>query len=362
MSYSRKVIFKHIPASLTPPSLKQLSKTESSISKPISISVPPYTAVKLLHAFASESPSSKPCIKPTKADSLSSMLTKKIYENTLTSWKDRGKSIQSSASMRGSAHRFGQISLDHSFIKEPDFHNILNFIIKSGFLDWQTFLSGLYSASNLAKKLWAALVTHSSCDFHHLSANFIDWENQSSLSDIRIDAFLAATLHFNFDIGSVIRFCGGKYTGAYRDYSETVRHLTRANPDSALIDEVTRLFQKGCPSYFNATSSHENFLTFLNNGNHLTIAMNIKKVLKTMNKEDKNAFVITLPRWIIRLVPNIHTTPQGYLIKPGKNDRLIWDGSHKYNWRDTNINSMQRSECSPAIKCGSSFNKHLVRI
>ena len=151
MSHSRKVIFKHIPTSLTPPSLKKLSKTESSISKPISLSVPPYTAVKLLHAFASESPSSKPCIKPTKADSLSSMLTKKIYENTLTSWKDRGKSIQSSAYMRGSAHRFGQISLDHSFLKEPDFHNILIFIIKSGFLDWTTFLSGLYSASDLAK-------------------------------------------------------------------------------------------------------------------------------------------------------------------------------------------------------------------
>ena len=176
MSYSRKVIFKHIPACLTPPSLKRMCTTDSSISKPLSLSVPPYTAVKLLHAFAPESQSNKPCIKPAKqAVSLSSMLTRKVYENTLKSWKDRGKSIQTSSSMRGNAHRFGQISLDHSFMKEPDFHNILIFIIKSGFLDWTTFLSGLYSASNLAKQLWAALVTHNSCGFHHLSANFIDW-------------------------------------------------------------------------------------------------------------------------------------------------------------------------------------------
>ena len=98
--------------------------------------------------------------------------------------------------------------------------------------------------------------------------------------------------------------------------------------DPALIAEFTRLFKKNCPSHFNATSSHKTFLTFLHNRNHLTIAQNIQKVMKTMNKEDKNAFVMTLPQWIICLVPNIHTTPQGHLVKPGKNDRLIWDGSH----------------------------------
>ena len=133
-----------------------------------------------------------------------------------------------------------------------------------------------------------------------------------------MDAFLAATLHFNFDIGSVIRFCGGRYTGEYMDYSETIRQLTRANVDQTLIAEFTWLFQKDCPSYFNATSSQENFLTFLNNGNHLTIAKNIKKVMKTMNKEDKNAFVLTLPRWIIRLVPNMHTTHKAILLNQVK--------------------------------------------
>ena len=81
-----------------------------------------------------------------------------------------------------------------------------------------------------------------------------------------------------------------------------------------------------------------------------------------MNKGYKDAFAITLPRLFIRLVLDIHTTPQGYLAKPGKNDRLIWDDSHRYDWWDIHINSMQHPVYIPEIKFGYSFNNYLVRI
>ena len=45
------------------------------------------------------------------------------------------------------------------------------------------------------------------------------------------------------------------------------------------------------------------------------------------NKEDKNQYLIPILNWLARFIPNLHITPQGLLIKKGKNDRLVWDGS-----------------------------------
>ena len=59
-----------------------------------------------------------------------------------------------------------------------------------------------------------------------------------------------------------------------------------------------------------------------------------------MNKEDRNQFLLPVPSWIARFIPNLHLTPQGLLSKPGKNDRLIWDGSFIPNWSATSINIM----------------------
>ena len=55
--------------------------------------------------------------------------------------------------------------------------------------------------------------------------------------------------------------------------------------------------------------------------------MTYKSCEPAMNKEDRNQFIIPLPSWLTRFIRHLHITPQGLVIKPGKNDRLIWDGS-----------------------------------
>ena len=83
----------------------------------------------------------------------------------------------------------------------------------------------------------------------------------------------------------------------------------------------------GCPNKMTAESSRENFLKFFPYGNHTSIKQSLDKVMKTINKEDRNQYLLPFPNWLARFIPHLHLTPQGLLSKQGKNDRLIWDGS-----------------------------------
>ena len=59
--------------------------------------------------------------------------------------------------------------------------------------------------------------------------------------------------------------------------------------------------------------------------NHSSIAKNMHKVEKTMNKEERNKFIGVFPCWLERFLPHMYLTPQGLLVKPRKKDRLVFD-------------------------------------
>ena len=156
-------------------------------------------------------------------------LTKATYRNTLLAWKEKGKEYPSASSMRGNKNIFGFPSQTHSFLKEPVFSNILILLLKSEYLSWTDFISGLYSACHLTKLLWAALVRFRDVSFSDLALDYVHWEKQTQISSTRVNKFLIAALHYDFDLGSVIRFCNGRYTAAYRDKNRTLSRLQEAN-------------------------------------------------------------------------------------------------------------------------------------
>ena len=61
---------------------------------------------------------------------------------------------------------------------------------------------------------------------------------------------------------------------------------------------------------------------------------------------------MTFTFWISHLIAHLHVTPNGIVIKPGKIDRLIYDGSIKLKWNshpirettDTKMNSKYTTE------------------
>ncbi len=54
----------------------------------------------------------------------------------------------------------------------------------------------------------------------------------------------------------------------------------------------------GCPNHLNASTSCENALLYWRKGNHPSIGTKIDQVMTTMNKEEKNNYVIHVPHWL----------------------------------------------------------------
>ena len=154
-----------------------------------------------------------------------------------------------------------------------------------------------------------------------------NYASQTSIDISRVKKMLAATLQYDLDIPTLIRFLGGNYTGEYRDSKATIKALKNAKCNQTIIDDLQRLLEKGSPNHMNASTTHQNFLDFFRYGNHSSTNQNMDKLMKAMNKEDKNQYLISLPNWLARFIPHLHVTPQGLVIKEGKNDRLVWDGS-----------------------------------
>ena len=115
-----------------------------------------------------------------------------------------------------------------------------------------------------------------------------------------------------------------------------------------------------CPAYLNAHSYQENFQAFAKYGNHTIMTKNIANVLNNIYNETKHYYTIPFSRWSILLCPNIHLTP--ILIKPGKKDRMIWDGSWLPFWWSVCINITQDQSRSPVIHFGTSFIKNSIRV
>eukprot|EP00957_Ditylum_brightwellii_P031979 2424571-Ditylum_brightwellii.AAC.1 len=81
-----------------------------------------------------------------------------------------------------------------------------------------------------------------------------------------------------------------------------------------------------------------------------------------MNKEDKHCYVILLPNWLARFIAHIHVTPQGLIIKPGKNDCLVFDGSNLQDWNSFPVNRMTHTKNISMVTFGQALTNHLIRI
>ena len=61
-------------------------------------------------------------------------------------------------------------------------------------------------------------------------------------------------------------------------------------------------------------------------------------------------------------IPNLHLKPVGLVIKPGKNDRLIFDASFHVDHEAKAVNGFTSKENEPALKYGDAWERHLKRM
>ena len=137
-----------------------------------------------------------------------------------------------------------------------------------------------------------------------------------------------------------MRYLGNNFTGEYRDVKLTAEILRYKNIPEELIQDAIRVLQTGCPNHFSASTTRANAVKYLQKGKGATINRKLDQVMKTMNKEDKNNFVIPLPSWIAPFIPHTFFTPQHILEKPGRKDRQIFDGSKCHDSKSVPVNKM----------------------
>jgi len=126
----------------------------------------------------------------------------------------------------------------------------------------------------------------------------------------------AAMVHFGLNPGKFVRWMGGEYTGYHCDVKKTL-----------IADHIERILLDGCPVELKYTEPLSNKLEMIWRGNSKSFNDHPELVKKAMNKEDRYSHLVPIDVDICRVSAYLHHTIQTVVMKPGKNDRLVWDGT-----------------------------------
>ena len=258
---------------------------------------------------------------------------------------------------------FGRPDSNHSFTQEASFETCLLPLLRSGFVDVTTTIA-LLATHPLVLHLAISYISLRQYDFRWIRSPDPTWATQTCIPTTKQYAMLACLFHYHLDTSSLFRYLGNNYTGAYRDVHSTLSTLHKFNVNKELIRKYARVMFTGCPNHFVAESSRANALLHWRLRNHPSIDKKLPQVQATMNKEDRNNFVIPLPHWIARFTPHLFFTPQHILEKPGKKDRQIFDASRRYTPWSTPINMMTSTPLGSEEPClfGTTKDEILTRI
>ena len=258
---------------------------------------------------------------------------------------------------------FGKNNVNQSFTSDKSFLHIAFIVLKSEFLTHREHGRVRKTCKSL-KRLWQTWerVEHlQPADFRPLLEPNPHWNEQTRIDKQRVDLRAALLLHFDNDLPTLHRFLGGNHTAEHMD-PDVILPRVKNILDTDTYNHLERILRFGCPAYYNAHGTRENYIKYRQYGNHASLEQNEKRALTLMNKEDKRDFVLTLPAWMTDLIPNLQTNPQALRMIVGKNDRLIHDSSFMVDEDSTPYNSRCEPELEPDIFFDTAWERHLTSI
>ncbi len=95
-------------------------------------------------------------------------------------------------------------------------------------------------------------------------------------------------------------------------------------------------------------------------GNNPSIIKSLYNIMKTMNKEECNNFVIPMQVWILQFTPHILLTPQHNHVKEGKKDKLILNTAEQLTKDTITINIMTSTKHGTELDC--TFGKVMIAL
>ena len=198
-------------------------------------------------------------------------------------------------------------------------------------------------------------------NFHPLSKYNLKYKEQEFVPHEQIIMFLTAAIYYDFNLAAVMQFVGNNYTTSYRNVPEIMQTL-HGVVDESVCKDIHRILTTGCPNHAYGHSTRENFLKYIIYGNHKLVLKNPDLIRKAINKEDRLNYAMPFPCWIIHFIPNLHVTPSGIVIKPGKNDRLTYNSSIKLDWDSQPIKNITNLLLEPDLIYGSAYERHLIQV
>ncbi len=168
---------------------------------------------------------------------------------------------------------------------------------------------------------------------HWLRVNFtplqdprLGYEQQDHINLYRMEMASAAMIHFGLDPVKCVCFLSGKYTGQYWD----IRRTLDAIQDHVTSDDyghTKRILLNGCPAQLTFEEPLNNKLEVISRGNLKSFVENPQLVHMTMSKEDHYSHWVPMDPLLCKLSPYLCHTTQSIVIKDGKNNCIVWDGS-----------------------------------
>jgi len=144
---------------------------------------------------------------------------------------------------------------------------------------------------------------------------------------------------------------GGEYTGYHRDVKKTLIAV-RPHVTDEDYDHIEWILLDGCPAELKFIEPLSNKLEMIRRGNSKSFNDHSELVKKAMNKEDRYSHLVPIDEDTCRVSAYLRHTIQTVVMKPGKNDPLVWDGTTAFLALDIVMNQVTPVNCEAPITFG----------
>jgi hypothetical protein len=235
-------------------------------------------------------------------------------------------------------------------------NEIENFVLLKD-IEWLEF-TNLKQVSKRMEQLVTVVQDLLSIDFTSVREPRSDWQSQTKIDPIRVKMLSAAFVWYGMHPGFLVRFMGGEYIGESRDAKRIHEMLVNVAEEDD-VNHIDRIINEGVPSVCELWEPNASKMSILRRGNQKNCVDNPEIVRETLNKEERNHHILCVDRFLAEISPYVRITPQGIIIRPGKNKRIVWDGSTKLTPFDVVMNEITPMDDEADISFGSTFNNFL---
>jgi hypothetical protein len=138
-------------------------------------------------------------------------------------------------------------------------------------------------------------------------STYINYDSKEFSSDAP-HMMMAALLHFNCNMGTLVRYMGGPHVGAQRD-AATILKTIKPSVNPTTRAQIKRFLTQGAPTLCQGHSTATNFRVFLCHGNHQSAVKNPDKLMNVFTKDVNRGYALCFDIRILQVILHLHLTP-----------------------------------------------------